>query len=263
MRTPPPSHAPGQADGTAAAAGSLRRIGDHLILVAGLLWLAAWLICCTVLWTPVWSFTAQAQRRQRTRAFVARVFAAYFAPLRWLGLLQADLRELDRLRDAGPLVVAPNHPSLLDAFLIASRLPRASCIMKADLMRNPLLGWGARMAGYLRNDSTRALVRDAVEDLSRGAQLIVFPEGTRTLSPPLNPLRGAFATIAHRADVPIQLVAIETSSGFLGKGWPVWRAPRFPLRYRVKLLASLDAGESRETIIARTDAALRQALARD
>jgi hypothetical protein len=30
-------------------------------------------------------------------------------------------------------------------------------------------------------------------------------------------------------------VFIETNSKFLGKGWPLYRKPAFPLRYRVRL----------------------------
>ncbi len=31
------------------------------------------------------------------------------------------------------LIIAPNHPSLIDVVLVASRLPRVTCIMKAEI----------------------------------------------------------------------------------------------------------------------------------
>ena len=37
------------------------------------------------------------------------------------------------------------------------------------------------------------------------------------------------------AQVPIQTVIIETDSPYLGKGWPIWRTPRVPVVFRVRL----------------------------
>jgi hypothetical protein len=41
--------------------------------------------------------------------------------------------------------------------------------------------------------------------------------------------------IATRADVPVQTIRLETSSGFLGKRWSWARLPPFPLHYRASL----------------------------
>ena len=132
--------------------------------------------------------------------------------------------------------------------LVISRLPNATCIMKSELWDNLFLGAGARWAGYIRNDSPRSMIRLAVEDIQRDGHLLVFPEGTRTVTSPVNPLRGSFAVIARRAQVPIQIVFIETNSRFLGKGWPLWRRPEFPLRYRVRLGPRLSAQGNTESI---------------
>ena len=64
--------------------------------------------------------------------------------------------------------------------MIVSRLPNAVCVMKAELMDNILFGAAARLARYIRNDAPLAMIRDAREELRRGAQLVIFPEGTRT-----------------------------------------------------------------------------------
>ncbi|MDP3637729.1 MAG: 1-acyl-sn-glycerol-3-phosphate acyltransferase, partial [Azonexus sp.] len=56
-----------------------------------------------------------------------------------------DLSELDQLHAEGPLIIAANHPSLLDAVLIVSRLSNAACIIKAALMNNVFFGAAARL----------------------------------------------------------------------------------------------------------------------
>jgi 1-acyl-sn-glycerol-3-phosphate acyltransferase len=107
--------------------------------------------------------------------------------------------------------------------------------MRASLMRNPFLAGGARLARYIRNEPPRGMIRGAVENLRNGGQLVLFPEGTRTVVPPVNAFRPGVTLLAHMADVPIQTVFIETPSPYLGKGWPIWRPPEFPVVFRVRL----------------------------
>ncbi len=113
---------------------------------------------------------------------------------------------------------------MLDALVLVAHLRRGVCIMKADLMRNPFLAAGARLARYIRNDSPRGMMRCAVECLQEGGQLVMFPEGTRTVQRPVNRFRPGITWIAQKARVPIQTVIIETDTPYLRKGWPIWRA---------------------------------------
>ena len=162
-------------------------------------------------------------------------FRAFLSTMEMLGAWRLDLRSLDELRDAGPLIVAPNHPCLLDAVLVVSRLPNALCVMKAALLGNFLLGPGARLARYVRNDSLLKLLRCAGEELREGGQLLIFPEGTRTVGGPIGPLTEAVGALSRRCGVPVQTVIIEADSPFLGKGWPLFARPDLPLTYRVRL----------------------------
>jgi 1-acyl-sn-glycerol-3-phosphate acyltransferase len=170
------------------------------------------------------------------RAAIACIYRVFWSLTGALGMLRIDARALDALRDEpGGLIIVANHPSMLDALLVVARLPRGVCIMKAALMRNVFLGPGARLARYICNDSTREIMRSAVANLREGAQLVLFPEGTRTVGAPINPFRPGATLIAQLAQVPIQTVIIETDSPYLGKGWPIWRVPEFPIVFRARL----------------------------
>lgn len=170
------------------------------------------------------------------RAAIAAVYRTFWATAEACGMLHIDAAALDALHaEAGGLIIAANHPTMLDALVLVARLPRGVCIMKADLLRNPFLGAGARLARYIRNDSARGMVRCAVACLREGGQLVMFPEGTRTVERPVNRFRPGITLIAQMAQVPIQTVLIDTDTAYLRKGWPIWRAPAFPVRIRARL----------------------------
>ena len=163
-------------------------------------------------------------------------FRLFLSAMRATGLFQHDLQALDALRGAGPLIIAANHPSLIDVVLIVSRLPRVVCITKASLWDNWFLGGGIRLAGYIRNDAPRDLVGRGIAELQAGRQLLIFPEGTRTEEPgPVNGFHGGFVIMARQAGVPIQTVILENESRYLSKGWPLFRFPGLPLHFRARL----------------------------
>ncbi len=174
-------------------------------------------------------------------------FRFFLWALSRIGACRFDFSALDSLRDQGPLIIAPNHPCMLDAVMVISRLPNLACIMKADIVDNVFLGAGARLAGYIRNDAQLSMIRQAVVELKNGSHLLVFPEGTRTTRWPVNACKGTTALIASRARVPIQTVFIETDSAYLSKGWPLFRRPTMPITYRIRLGRRFDPPEKAGT----------------
>lgn len=176
------------------------------------------------------------------RLLVERTLRRLVGFMRATGLLEIDTSELDLLRERRGVIIAPNHPCLLDALIVMSRLPNAVCIVKAALWNNPVLG-AARFAGYIPNDSRTAVIRRSVAALREGAQLLIFPEGTRTATPPVSAFKCGFALMSRLAGAPVQSVFIETDTRAYRKGWPVFRRPRFPMRFSVRLGGQFTARE--------------------
>ena len=195
------------------------------------------LICLSVslLALPMRVMLPRVLSKRIGRKLIAKAFRIYLRMLVFMGACRFDLTELDTLRGGPAMIIAPNHPSLLDAVMILSRLPDAACIMKADIVNSVLFGAGARLAGYIRNTPLRTMVQLAVADLHQGSHLLLFPEGTRTNRFPVGAMQGTAGLIAKHAGVPVQTVFIETNSGFLGKGWSVLWTPKMPITYRIRL----------------------------
>jgi 1-acyl-sn-glycerol-3-phosphate acyltransferase len=169
------------------------------------------------------------------RAIATYGFRVYVFWLHVCGIGRFDIKALDKLRDAGPLIIVANHPGLLDAPMILSRLPNVVCVLKASLVRTPFWGAGSRLARYIPNDWFLGSVSLAVEELRRGSQLLLFPEGTRTAGASLNEFRSGAAYVSYRSRVPIQTVLIEQDSRFLGKNQGLMWRPDMPVRFRIRL----------------------------
>lgn len=211
------------------------RAYEGLAMAVGLGTLALLCLAWLPLALPLYLLLPRRLGRPLGRTAIAAGFRLYLRVLSGCCACRFDLRELDGLPARGPLILAANHPSLLDAVLILSRLPAAACVMKASLMDNLLFGAAARLAGYLRNHPPLEMILKAREELQQGGQLLVFPEGTRTGRFPVDPCLPSIGLIARRAGVPVQTLLIEFSTPYLGKAWPLFRPPRLPLTCRIRL----------------------------
>lgn len=213
----------------------MRALWDYTILALGIALLAIECFVWGLIALVLYPFLSARTGRKVGRIGAMWGFRIYLSAMEALGAWRLDLTALDELRDAGPLIIAPNHPCLLDAVLVVSRLPNGLCVMKGALVANFLLGPAARLARYVRNDSLRKLITHASEELRAGGQLLIFPEGTRTTGGAVAPFTEAVGAISRRSGVPVQTVVIEADSGFLGKGWPLAARPDLPLGYRLRL----------------------------
>jgi 1-acyl-sn-glycerol-3-phosphate acyltransferase len=210
----------------------------------------------------LWSFLAGALNillPHRLRAplgqfMIMAGFQCFVALMQIFGVFRCDIGALDALRCERGLVIASNHPSLLDAVLVLSRLPRVVCITKASLWDNWFLGGAVRLASYIRSDSPLRLVRLGIEELCGGHAVLIFPEGSRTVHAPIDPFKPGFALMAKVAGVPVQAVFIEASSPYLGKGWPLFRKPALPLVFRARLGARFEVKGEVHAFVAELEA---------
>lgn len=116
---------------------------------------------------------------------------------------------------SGPVVLAANHHSWWDAFVVLAVLSRYG-------RRGALLMDGANLGRYafLRRIgvvSTREL-RAAVAAIRAGDVLLVFPEGELRSSGPLGPLAPGAVWLAERA--PATLVVAAVRIAVRGHQWP-------------------------------------------
>ncbi|MBF5006431.1 lysophospholipid acyltransferase family protein [Diaphorobacter caeni] len=170
-------------------------------------------------------FTRDAERRKNAaQAVIHHSFRFFVGLMNFVGVISYEVRHLERLDRKGLLILA-NHPSLIDVVFLVSFIPRADCIVKESLLRNPFTRGPIHAAGFICNSGGAQLVEDCNRSLAEGNNLIIFPEGTRTpLVGDVKLQRGA-AHVAVKGRVNITPVHIHTSLPMLPKGRPWWKVP--------------------------------------
>ncbi len=164
------------------------------------------------------------RKRARARAVMAGALRLFIAIMHRSRAMTYEFRGTERLGLPGQLILA-NHPSLIDVVFLLAFVPRAGCVVKAGLWRNPLTRAAVTLVEFIRNDSTAVMIEAAARALNDAQPLIFFPEGTRTR--PGEPLafHRSGANIALRAAKRVTPVYIRVEPTTLTKAEPWYRIP--------------------------------------
>ncbi len=107
-----------------------------------------------------------------------------------------------------------NHQSALDIHVLLAYLPFSfKFIAKRSLFLIPFFGWAIKRAGYIsldRENPRKALkaMDEAAKRIQDGTNILVFPEGTRSVDGNLLPFKKGAFSLALKARVPIVPVGI-------------------------------------------------------
>jgi long-chain acyl-CoA synthetase len=122
----------------------------------------------------------------------------------------------------GPCFLAPNHQSKLDGFLVLSYLD------KKTLKNTYSFAKDSHVKGFIRSNlakRTNIIVTDLSKDIKEsivkmaevvklGKKIMIFPEGTRTLSGEIGTFKKTYALLSTELNIPIVPIAI--SGAFYG-----------------------------------------------
>ncbi|MGV7928552.1 MAG: AMP-binding protein [Spirochaetota bacterium] len=138
------------------------------------------------------------------------------------GLLLPVVRILFRLKHNGietlpdiPFIIAPNHQSYLDAFLLMLVMPRR--ILKETFFIANSKHLITRIAGTLSRNiiiinfekDLKAAMHMTAAVLKNGKNVVIFPEGTRSRDGRLGAFKKTFAILSKELNVPVVPLAIS------------------------------------------------------
>jgi long-chain acyl-CoA synthetase len=140
-------------------------------------------------------------------------------------IMRIKARGLENLPEQA-CIIAPNHQSILDGFLVASLFKRrfmkkTYVYAKEKHFRGPFLRFLAHRNNIILVDVNKDLklsIQKLAEVLKKGKNLMIFPEGTRTLNGKLGDFKQTFAILSQELKVPVIPVAIKGSYNVLPAG---------------------------------------------
>ena len=175
---------------------------------------------------------------------------------------KVEYRGLEKI-PKGPLIVASKHQSMWETFALLQFFDHPLFIVKRELTWIPFFGWyliKANMIGIDRSAGGRSLLtmaRRAGEEVRRGRQLIIFPEGTRRAVDAPPRYKPGVAQIY--VDCGVACLPVALNSGLF---WPRRTFMRYPGTLVVEFLDPLPPGMSRREFITRVSTVIEDATHR-
>lgn len=124
----------------------------------------------------------------------------------------------------GPVILAANHRSFLDPFIIGTCLRRPIYfVAKKELFAKRWQGWVLNCLGAFpikRSQSDEESMRTALALLERGEAVVIFPEGTRHREGPLHEPKRGVGRLALESGAPVVPVAV-TGTENARRGWRI------------------------------------------
>ena len=124
----------------------------------------------------------------------------------------------------GPVIVASNHRSFLDPFVIATMARRPMYyVAKKELFSNRIVAWFLVQLGAFpvdRGAGDAEMITTATMILERGDILLMFPEGTRIRPGSLGEPRRGVGRLALESGAPVVPVAVIGTEA-VRKGWRI------------------------------------------
>ena len=161
-------------------------------------------------------------RRGSTRS-CTRVIRSLFLPF-FLIYFRLQRTGREHLPASGPLLLAANHRSFLDPFVIGSLVRRPVYYMaKRELFEKPWQAWVLNALGAFpvdRGTGDGDAMRTAREILERGDCVVVFPEGTRIRKGPLESPHKGIGRLALETGAPVAPVAVHGTEQ-VRRGWRI------------------------------------------
>src|ERR671928_401278 len=181
--------------------------------------------------TDLHRYHVRARERGVNRAVYWTVRAVLQPAMRlWFRLERQGRESIPR---SGPVILAANHRSFLDPFVVGVCLRRpVYFVAKQELFAKRWQGWLLNALGAFpvrRGESDEESVATAKAILERGDAVVIFPEGTRIRTGSLGRAKRGVGRLALETGAPVVPIALHGTE-HARRGWRIR-----PVKVKVRL----------------------------
>jgi 1-acyl-sn-glycerol-3-phosphate acyltransferase len=207
-----------------------------LYLRSLLFYLGMWIVTIPVILAPL-LFPFPPLARYRVLSQWSKVV------LWWLRLtcnVRFEVEGIEHLPKRSAVVLA-KHQSTWETLAFQSIFPPQTWVLKKELLRIPVFGWGLAMTWPVAIDRSagrealRQVIEQGKERLAGGLWMIIFPEGTRMPAGTKGRYAVGGAMLAEKAGAPVVPVAHNG-----GEHWPKNGMLKYPGTIRVVIGPTID-----------------------
>jgi len=142
-------------------------------------------------------------------------------------------------------IIVPTHQSMLDIVFFNMLRHRLRWVSKMEVFRVPVLGWEMKMVKYIElvrgnKSSVIRMMEKCVESLQDGISVVLFPEGTRSLTGAIGKFKTGAFQLAVKTDKPLLPVLIDGTGEILPKKGIIFGSRR---TVRIRVLDPIFPGQ--------------------
>ena len=144
-------------------------------------------------------------------------------------LINANITGLDHIQAGQSYIIAANHQSLIDIFLVYGFSPvEFKWVMKTELGAVPILGTACKAMGHILIDrsnpqSAISSINEAAKKISNGMCIVFFPEGTRSDNESVMPFKKGAFRLAIELGIPILPISLHNTGNLVPNGTLNWK----------------------------------------
>ena len=191
---------------------------------------------------PIFTLFVRSERKQIVLSRIVRGSWIFFVKvMTFLRLIKIEIEEKTDFKNIKGNIIVANHPTLIDVVLLISLVPNCICVVKNGLLKNPFIKNIIRGVYLVNDENPEDFLKKGADILSKGLNIVIFPEGTRTTDFSKTPekLYRGFAQLAVRSNAPVLPVQINCNPLILGKNQKWYDVDKKTVLYTIEFLSPI------------------------
>ena len=169
--------------------------------------------------------------------------------MKYILKLDIEVKGIENLNN-GPFLIASKHQSMFETIVLPGIIDDPAVILKKELSYIPLYGWHALKLQNIFINRKKGLAaisqmfKKAQKLMNKGRNILIFPEGTRTLIGEKVVYNPGIAALYTRLKFPCVPVALNS-----GLFWPRRKFNKYPGKVTIEFLKPIPPGLPRKSFM--------------